>query len=96
MGTLFKNSNDVGKMQNSVESYERDLEAQERLCDVLSIYLGRVVLPSFKTEKLALYSRILQQFHVVEISNSHQLASFWATILKNDNVTNANLVAAQQ
>lgn len=62
----------------------------------MSMYLGRKVLPSFKVEKLALYSRILQQFHVVEISNSHQLASFWASVLKNDNVTNANLVAASQ
>lgn len=27
MNTMFKNSNDVGKMQNTVESYERDLES---------------------------------------------------------------------
>ena len=27
MGTLFKNANDVGKMQNSLEGYERDLVA---------------------------------------------------------------------
>lgn len=45
MGTLFKNSNDVGKMQNSLEGYERDLEAQTKLLDVLSLYLGRQVLP---------------------------------------------------
>lgn len=96
MNTMFKNTNDVGKMQNSVESAERDLESQEKLLDVMSLYLGRVVLPAFKVEKLQLYGRILQQFHVVEISNSHQLASFWATVLKNENVTNANLIAAAQ
>lgn len=62
----------------------------------MSVYLGRTVLPSFKVEKLQLYSRILQQFHVVEISNSHQLASFWATVLKNENVSNANLIAVHQ
>ena len=71
MGTLFKNSNDVGKMQNSLEGYERDLIAQEKLLDVLSIYLGNTILPQFKQEKLRLYSRIIQQFHVVEIGNSH-------------------------
>ena len=96
VSTLFKSSNDVGKMQNTVESYERDLESQEKLLDVMSLYLGRAVMPRFKTEKMALYSRILQQFHVVEISNSHQLASFWAQILKNESVSRANMVAAQQ
>ena len=95
MGTLFKNSNDVGKMQNSLESFERDLESQDKLLDVMSIYLGRTVLPGFKFEKMRLYSKILQQFHVVEISNSHQLASFWAQVLKNEQVSNANLIAAQ-
>ena len=45
MGTLFKNSNDVGKMQNSLEGYERDLIAQEKLNDVLSLYLGNTILP---------------------------------------------------
>lgn len=45
---------------------------------------------------MKLYSRILQQFHVVEISNSHQLASFWAQVLQNEQVRNANAVAASQ
>lgn len=71
MGTLFKNSNDVGQMSNKLEQYERDLVSQEKLCDVLTVYLGRTVLPSFKTEKMALYSRMVQQMQVVEISNSH-------------------------
>jgi len=71
MGTLFKNSGDVHKTQNDLERYERDLVAQKQLYDVMRIYLGRKVLPSFKNDKLKLYSRILQQFHVVEINNSH-------------------------
>ena len=61
----------------------------------MSIYLGRTILNSFKLEKMKLYNRILQQFHVVEINNSHQLASFWAQVLKNDQISNANLIAAQ-
>lgn len=59
MGTLFKNANDVGKMQNTLEGYERDVIAQEKLLDVLSLYLGQTVLPQFKNEKLTLYRRII-------------------------------------
>jgi hypothetical protein len=91
MGTLFKNSGDVHKIQNDLERYERDLEAQRQLYDVMRIYLGRKQLPLFKNDKMKLYSRILQQFHVVEINNSHQLASFWAQVLKTENIANANI-----
>lgn len=95
MNTLFKGAGDVHKIQNDLERYERDLEAQTKLYDIMRVYLGRKVLPSFKNDKMRLYSRILQQFHVVEINNSHQLASFWAQVLKTDHIANANLVASQ-
>lgn len=95
MNTLFKGSGDVHKIQHSLEGYERDLISQRSLLDVLRIYQGTKVLPVFKRDKMQLYCKILQQFHVVEINNSHQLASFWASVLKNDNVGNANLIAAQ-
>ena len=90
MGTMFKNSNDVGTMTSNVERYERDLEAQQKLLDVMRIYLGRTILPQFKEEKLKLYARIVQQFHVVEISNAHQLAQFWSTVLRTPIVNDAN------
>ena len=93
MNTLFKGAGDIHKIQNDLERYERDLEAQTKLYDLLRIYLGRRVLPSFKNDKMRLYSRILQQFHVVEINNSHQLASFWSTVLKTENIANANLIS---
>ena len=48
MGTLFKNANDVGKMQNQLEGFERDLQAQEKLLDVLSLYLGQTIMPQFR------------------------------------------------
>ena len=95
MNTLFKGAGDVHKIQNDLERYERDLEAQRKLYDIMRLYLGRKVLPSFKADKMRLYSRILQQFHVVEINNSHQLASFWAQVLKTENVANANIQQAQ-
>lgn len=46
-------------MQNTLESYERDLQAQEKLLDVLSLYLGQTIMPEFRQEKLRLYSRII-------------------------------------
>jgi len=69
--TLFKNSDDVGSMTSKVEGAERDLETTTSLYDVMTIYLATKVVPEFKSEKQKLYHRILQQFHVVEISNSH-------------------------
>ena len=89
--TLFKNTDDVGSMTSKVESTERELEHTKALFDLMSCYIGQKIVPEFKQEKLKLYCRILQQFHVVEISNSHQLASFWNQVLQNDNVKSANV-----
>jgi len=71
MNTLFKNTGDVHTIQAKLETYERDLENQKKLYDILRVYLGRKVAPAFKNDKLKLYTRIVQQFHVVEINNSH-------------------------
>ena len=95
MNTLFKNSNDVGKMQGTIESMERDQESQEKLLDILSLYLGRTVLPKFKGEKLDLYKRILQQFHVMEINNAHNMASFWHSVMRQPIVKNASRLSAE-
>ena len=71
VGTLFKNRDDVGGLTNTVESYDRDIQATQQLLDLVTIYLGRDVIPAIKKDKLANYRRIAQQFHVVEISNNH-------------------------
>lgn len=86
MTTLFKNEGDVGGLTNKVATIEADIEWSTRLLDVLTIYLGGIILEEFKKEKLALYARIVQQFHVVEISNSHQQASFWSQMLQQEHV----------
>ena len=72
MTTLFKSEGDVGTMTNKIATRESDIDYNSRLLEVLTIYLGGLVLEEFKKEKLSLYCRIIQQFHVVEISNSHQ------------------------
>jgi len=72
VNTLFKSSNDVHTLQNKLEGYEVEKVNSEKLHVLMLVYLGKRVLPSFKTEKLRLYRNIVQQFHVVEINNNHQ------------------------
>jgi hypothetical protein len=59
------------------------------LIDIVTIYLGEAVIPSFKKEKLKIYHRLMQQFTVMEINNAHLSASFWSNILNNPNVKEA-------
>jgi hypothetical protein len=69
--TLFKNSSDASSMANKIESTDREIMGSQMLGDLLTIYIGDKVIPTFKKEKLHLYHRILKQFTVIEISNSH-------------------------
>ena len=73
-------------MANKIESTDREIMASELLGSLLTIYLGDKVLPTFKKEKLSLYHRILKQFTVIEINNSHQMAGFWSNVLQNPKV----------
>ena len=83
MTTVFKKPEDVGTMTNKIASRSTDIEYQERLLDVLTVYLGGILLQEFKQEKLGLYKRIVSQFHVLEIGNSHSMAMFWSKMLEN-------------
>ncbi len=65
--TLFKNQSDAGDIANKVENYDREIDAMQKLTDLLTIYLCEKVLATFKREKLALYYRILSQIQIVEI-----------------------------
>lgn len=87
--TLFKNSSDVGGMANKIESHDREIIEHEKLTSLLTIYIGNKVISGFKKEKLGLYHRILQQFTVIEIQNSHVLAGFWSKVLQNEQIKNA-------
>lgn len=84
--TMFKNASDVGTMANQVESHDREIEAHTKLMDLLTVYIGEKVIVGFKKEKLGLYHRILQQFTVIEIQNSHVLAGFWSKTLQNESI----------
>lgn len=58
--------------------------------DVITIYLGETVVPEFKQRKFKIYSKIIQQFNVMQINNAHQVASFWSQVLSNPNIKSAN------
>ena len=79
--TLFKDKSDSGNLANQIEGFDREIEAMQKLTDLLTIYLCEKVLLSFRKEKLSLYNRILSQIQVVEICNAHALASFWSKVL---------------
>lgn len=59
------------------------------LHDYITIYLGETVVPEFKQRKLKIYSKIIQQFNVMQINNAHQTASFWSQVLSNPNIKQA-------
>jgi len=76
--TLFKNQGDTGAMVSKIEASEREIEALTSLHDILTIYLGETVVPQFKSRRQRIYSKIVQQFNVMQINNAHQVASFWS------------------
>lgn len=65
------------------------------LFEVVTIYLGETVIPKFKSEKLKVYSRIMQQFNIMEINNAHQTASFWSKVLQNPQLKALSKVKAK-
>lgn len=86
MTTFYKSDKDTAAMANKIDQHEREIVAHQMLYDLLSAYLGDKVIPAFKKEKLSLYHRILQQFTVIEIQNSHALAGFWSKLLSNESI----------
>lgn len=90
MGTLFKNSGDAGSLANTVEQTEREIVQMSQLKDLVTIYLGEKIIPTFKREKLELYGQVTQQFHVLEINNASSVANFWSTLLQNPMVRQAS------
>ena len=76
-------------ISNKLEGHEREIAAHSQLLDLLTVYIGEKVIKNFKKEKLGLYHRILQQFTVIEIQNSHVLAGFWSKVLQNEQIKQA-------
>ena len=50
---------------------DKEIEALNKLHDILTIYLGEEVVPAFKGRKIKIYQKIVQQFNVMQINNAH-------------------------
>ena len=99
--TIFKNAGDTNSMVNAIEivrnliikiihflQTEKEIDNQQTLLELVTIYLGERIIPSFKREKLTVYTKLIQQFNVIEINNSHQIATFWSSVLNEPIVKN--------
>lgn len=87
--TLFKDSNDTGNMVTKIEITDKEIESLTQLYDLTTIYLGQRIIPPFKKRRMTIYSKIVQQFNVMQINNAHQVASFWSGLLSNPNIQKA-------
>lgn len=59
MRTILKNQSDTGAMVTTIEQCDRDLENNEKLLNLVTIYLGATIIPMFKKEKLHLYQNVI-------------------------------------
>ncbi len=84
--TFYKSTSDTADMANKIENMTRDIASSKALCDLMTIYLGERIIPTFKKEKIDLYRKVFAQYQVNEITNCHKTAGFWATILENETV----------
>lgn len=89
VGTIFKNKDSVGGLKSELDQLDADIVALQQLLDLLTVYLGKVVIPDLKRNRLGLYRKVSQQFHVMEISQCHQSATFWSDVLKDEQIKKA-------
>ena len=84
--TLFKADKNVDSLENKVNVTDSEIEWQIKLADLLTVYLGENCISQYKKEKLDMYRKIMQIFHVSEINNKHKMMKFWAQMLNDPNV----------
>jgi hypothetical protein len=48
VGTIFKNKDDITGLANEVDRLGREITATQSLYDLLTVYLGKEVVPSIK------------------------------------------------
>ncbi len=47
------------------------------MSDMLTVYLGRDVIPKFKKVRTGMYRQMINGISVAEIRNAHSCARFW-------------------
>ena len=56
----------------------------KQLLNFLTIYHATMAIPMFKRDKIREYMKLMSNFCVKEISNSHQIATLYHTLLEED------------
>lgn len=78
--TVFKSKEDASAMKVQIESSEREIENLEVLSDLVTIHLGKDVIPTFKKNKLKIYRQMIKSLGKIEIQNAHAVASMWSLL----------------
>ena len=65
--TVFKSKDDTSSMKVQIESSEREIENLEVLSDIVTIHLGKDVIPTFKKNKLKIYRQMIKSLGKIEI-----------------------------
>lgn len=68
-------------LQNQIEINEQEVQEFKKLINWLTIYHGKEAIPKFKKDKAKLYLRLMSNFTVKEISNSHLTATLFHDLL---------------
>lgn len=74
--------NDITRYQREVEQMTTDLEEYRKLVNFIIIYHGNIAIDKFKSNKVAQYMRMLNNFAVREISNAHLAATLYHQLLE--------------
>lgn len=79
--SIFKSAkskdNEILALQAGIEVANKDIQDYKKLIHFLTIYHGQVAIQKFKKEKAKQYTKLMHNFAVKEISNSHAQAQFW-------------------
>ena len=76
--------NDILNLQAAIEVANKDIADYKKLINFLTIYHGQVAIQKFKKEKSTMYLKMLNNFCIKEISNSHLSATLWHTVLETE------------
>jgi sorting nexin-1/2 len=78
--TVFKSKEDTTAMRVHIESTEREIDNLSILCDIVTIHLGKDVIPAFKKNKLKIYRQMIKSLGKIEIQNAHAIATMWSLV----------------
>lgn len=85
MKSLFKSKSqketNILQLQASIEQCEEEIADYKKLTHFLTIYHAQFVIPQYKTQKIKVYFRMLNNFCIKEISNAHLTATLYHGLL---------------